>query len=192
MSRRAEIADAAISTIARAGMRGLTHRAVDRAAGLPEGSTSYYFRTRQALLQATVDRLAELDSADMLPGTARPQLPGQDLDAFAAAAAGIVETWLTTGRERQLARYELALEATRRPELREALATAGAAIRAMVASQFAAAGIRRPGQRAADFVAFLDGLLFDQIAGAGTRNLTGADLRRAIRALLAAVTGAGT
>jgi DNA-binding transcriptional regulator YbjK len=192
MSRRAEIADAAISTIAREGMRGLTHRAVDQAAGLPEGSTSYYFRTRQTLLQATVDRLAELDSADMLPSTARPQLPGQDLDAFAAAAAGIVETWLTTGRERQLARYELTLEATRRPELREALATAGAAIRAMVASQFAAAGIRQPGQRAADFVAFLDGLLFDQIAGAGTRNLTGADLRRAIRALLAAVTGAGT
>jgi DNA-binding transcriptional regulator YbjK len=192
MSRRAEIADAAISTIAREGMRGLTHRAVDQAAGLPEGSTSYYFRTRQTLLQATVDRLAELDSADMLPSTARPQLPGQDLDAFAAAAAGIVETWLTTGRERQLARYELTLEATRRPELREALATAGAAIRAMVASQFAAAGIRQPEQRAADFVAFLDGLLFDQIAGAGTRILTGADLRRAIRALLAAVTGAGT
>ena len=191
MSRRAEIADAAISTIAREGMRGLTHRAVDQAAGLPEGSTSYYFRTRQTLLQATVDRLAELDSADMLPSTARPQQPGQDLDAFAAAAAGIVETWLATGRERQLARYELTLEATRRPELREALATAGAAIRAMVASQFAAAGIRQPGQRAADFVAFLDGLLFDQIAGAGTRNLTGADLRRAIRALLAAVTGAG-
>ena len=49
MSRRAEIADAAISTLARDGMRGLTHRAVDRAAGLPEGSASYYFRTRQAL-----------------------------------------------------------------------------------------------------------------------------------------------
>ena len=191
MSRRALIADAAISTLARDGMRGLTHRAVDRTAGLPEGSASYYFRTRQALLRATVDRLAELDSADMLPSTGRHELPGQDLDAFAAVAAGIVETWLTAGRERQLARYELALEATRRPELRQALATAGAAIRALVASQFAAARIRHPSQRAADFVAFLDGLLFDQIAGAGTSNLTGADLRRAIRALLAAVTDAG-
>jgi AcrR family transcriptional regulator len=201
MSRRAEIADAAISTLARDGMRGLTHRAVDRAAGLPEGSASYYFRTRQALLQATVERLAELDSTDMPPGTGMPPStgmppgtglpapPGQDLDAFAAAAAGIVENWLTSGRERQLARYELALEATRRPELRQALVTSGAAIRAMVASQFAAAGVRQPGQRAADFVAFLDGLLFDQIAGAGARELTGADLRAAIRALLAAVTG---
>ena len=57
MSRRAEIADTAITTLARDGMRGLTHRAVDRAAGLPEGSASYYFRTRQALLKATVERL---------------------------------------------------------------------------------------------------------------------------------------
>jgi DNA-binding transcriptional regulator YbjK len=191
MSRRAEIADAAIRTLAQAGMRGLTHRAVDRAAGLPEGSASYYFRTRQALLQATVERLAELDSTDMLPSTGVPAPPGQDLDAFAAAAARIVESWLTSGRERQLARYELALEATRRPELRQALVASGATIRAMVASQFAAAGVRQPGQRAADFVAFLDGLLFDQIAGAGTRKLTSAHLNAAIRALLAAVTDRG-
>jgi len=192
MSRRAEIADAAITTLARDGMRGLTHRAVDRAAGLPEGSASYYFRTRQALLQATVERLAELDSAEILPSTSLPVQSGHELDAFAAAAAAIIENWLTTGRERQVARYELALEATRRPELRDALVASGAGIRAMVASQFAAAGIRQPGQRAADFVAFVDGLVFDQIAGAGARNLTSADLAAAIRALLAAVTGTGT
>jgi DNA-binding transcriptional regulator YbjK len=192
MSRRAEIADAAICTLARDGMRGLTHRAVDRAAGLAEGSASYYFRTRQALLQATVERLAELDIADMPDSLSVPAPPGQDLDAFADAAAEIVETWLTTGRERQLARYELALEATRRPELRQALVASGAAIRAMVANQFAAAGLREPGSRAADFVAFLDGLLFDQIAGAGARELTSAALRAAIRTLLAAVTGKGS
>ena len=191
MSRRAEIADAAITTLARDGMRGLTHRAVDRAAGLPEGSASYYFRTRQALLQATVERLAELDSAEMLPSTGLPVQSGHELDAFALAAASIIDNWLTTGRERQLARYELALEATRRPELRDALIASGAAIRAMVASQFAAAGIRQPGQRAANFVAFVDGLVFDQIAGAGARNLTSADLVAAIRTLLAAVTGTG-
>jgi AcrR family transcriptional regulator len=192
MPRRAEIADAAIATLARDGMRGLTHRAVDRAAGLPEGSASYYFRTRQALLQATVERLAELDTTDMLGSTGLAAPPGLDLDTFGDAAAGIVEGWLTTGRERQIARYELALEATRRPELRQALIASGAAIRAVVASQFAAAGVRQPGQRAADFVAFLDGLLFDQIAGAGARTLTRADLRGAIRALLAAVTATGT
>lgn len=192
MTRRAVIADAAISTIARNGMRGLTHRAVDRAAGLPEGSASYYFRTRQALLQATVERLAELTSADLqgsaaaLDGMA-PAPPGRDLDALAAFAAAVVESWLTTGRERLLARYELALEATRRPELRQSLVDSGAAIRAVVADRFGAAGVREPHKRAADFTAFIDGLLFDQVAGAGSRELTSADLRGAIAMLLAAV-----
>ncbi|HEX6855872.1 MAG TPA: TetR family transcriptional regulator [Streptosporangiaceae bacterium] len=206
MSRRALIADAAISTLARDGMRGLTHRAVDRTAGLPEGSASYYFRTRQALLQATVERLAELDSTDMLASgavvdsaammdsaamadsAAVPPPPGQELSAFAALAAALVESWLTAGRERQLARYELSLEATRRPELRQTLVTTGAAIRAVIAGRFAAAGVPEPAQRAADFAAFIDGLLFDQIAGAGNRELTAPDLRAAIDTLLAGVT----
>src|SRR5215469_3963224 len=103
MSRRTDIADAAISTVARDGMRGLTHRAVDRTAGLPEGSCSYYFRTRHALLRATVERLAELDSAEI------PAIGDGDQGAIAAEAAGLIESWLTTGRARQLARYELAL-----------------------------------------------------------------------------------
>ena len=206
MSRRALIADAAISTLARDGMRGLTHRAVDRTAGLPDGSASYYFRTRQALLQATVERLAELTSTDMLAsaaliataagtdgaaagGAGLPAPPGHELDAFGALAAALVESWLTSGRERQLARYELSLEATRRPELRQTLVTTGAAIRAVIAGRFAAAGVPEPHQRAADFAAFIDGLLFDQIAGAGNRELTAPDVRAAIDTLLAGVAG---
>ena len=195
MSRRALIADAAISTLARDGMRGLTHRAVDRTAGLPEGSASYYFRTRQALLQATVERLAELTTADMLASAALLERaaaaapPGHELDALAALAAGLVGSWLTTGRERQLARYELSLEATRRPELRQTLVSTGAAIRAFVAGRFAAAGVPDAGQRAADFAAFIDGLLFDQIAGAGNRELKGPDVRAAIGTLLAGIAG---
>ena len=183
MSRRALIADAAISTLARDGMRGLTHRAVDRTAGLPEGSASYYFRTRQALLQATVERLAELTSTDMLASAAvvdgaaggrcrRAPAARAGAERLGALAAALVESWLTAGRERQLARYELALEATRRPELRQTLVTTGAAIRAVIAGRFAAAGVPEPHQRAADFAAFIDGLLFDQIAGAGNRELT--------------------
>jgi DNA-binding transcriptional regulator YbjK len=181
MSRRTEVADAAITTLSRDGMRGLTHRAVDRTAGLPEGSTSYYFRSRQALLRATVERLAELDADEI------PALPTGDLDALAHATAELLERWLTTGRERQLARYELSLEATRRPELREALVAAGARVRALVAAQLASANVREPERPADDFAAFLDGLLFDQIVGAGTRKYTPTELRAAVHALLTAV-----
>ena len=61
-------------------------------------------------------------------------------------------------------------------------------IRAVVAELFAAAGVREPHQCAADFAAFIDGLLFDQIAAAGSRQLTRADLRATMTTLLAAVT----
>jgi len=187
MSRQTDIADAAIATLARDGMRGLTHRAVDRAAGLPEGSACYYCRTRQALLQATAERLAELDAAEV------PALPQHDLEAFAGAAAELLASWITTGRQRQLARYELVLEATRRPELRNVLAAAGARLGAMIAERFAAAGVSQPEDRAQVFAALLDGLIFDQIAGSGTRQLTAAGLRATIGVLVTALTGrAGT
>jgi DNA-binding transcriptional regulator YbjK len=45
--RRRELADAGLAVLARDGARGLTHRAVDSAAGAPAGTASNYFRTRR-------------------------------------------------------------------------------------------------------------------------------------------------
>nr|WP_246221505.1 hypothetical protein [Phytoactinopolyspora mesophila] len=163
-------------------MRGLTHRAVDRTARLPEGSTSYYFRTRYALLRAIVDQLVEHDAVEI------PALTPGDLDQFADAAAVLVHQWLTVGRDRQLARYELSVESTRRPELRAPFVVAGARIRAMVAAQLEAAGVGEAEEKADDFSAFLDGLVFDEIAGAGRRGLSVDRLRGKIQAMLNAVT----
>src|ERR671936_629242 len=51
--RRAQILDAAIDILVDDGVGGLTHRQVDARAGVPAGTTSNYFRTRQALLEGT-------------------------------------------------------------------------------------------------------------------------------------------
>lgn len=56
------VADAALTLLADRGMRGLTHRAVDETAGLPQGSTSNVARTRQALLELAVRRLADREA----------------------------------------------------------------------------------------------------------------------------------
>ncbi|WP_307797444.1 TetR/AcrR family transcriptional regulator [Actinomadura barringtoniae] len=178
--RRDLLADAAIETLARAGMRGLTHRAVDQAAGLAEGSCSYYFRTRQALLQAAVERLEEVDAAEVAQLT---EAQG-DLHAVADLAARLVEHWTTAGRDRMLARYELALEATRRPELHAVFIRSGARSRMMAEALLAAAGAPDPARQAPAFVACLDGLIFDHIAGAGTLKLTREELRDVLLALL--------
>ncbi|QUH01397.1 TetR family transcriptional regulator [Saccharopolyspora erythraea] len=180
MSRRTELADAAITTLACEGMRGLTHRNVDRTAGLPQGSTSYYFPTRKALIEAVVERVTEVTVA------VEPDLP-TDLDELAVVIAGYVRELLTRGRDHQLACYELMLEATRRPELRELLTPASATIREMAADRLEAAGVTGSADRARDFVAFLDGLLLEQITGSGGRELDDAALRVTVRRMLTAV-----
>jgi DNA-binding transcriptional regulator YbjK len=178
------VADAAISVLAERGMRGLTHRAVDEAAGLPPGSTSYYARTRAALLAAAVRRLAERDQSgtdDLMAGRDRLHDPA----VLAAVITEVLDQWRTTGRERMLARYELALEANRRPELRSALTEGGRRFREGAAMLLAAAGSADPERHARTLVAWCDGLLFDTLAGAGAADPpTSADIRASLGELL--------
>lgn len=58
-TRRRNIADAGLSVLATDGSRGLTHRAVDTVAGVPVGTTSNYFRSRDALIEGLVERIGE-------------------------------------------------------------------------------------------------------------------------------------
>ncbi|MGE7383981.1 TetR/AcrR family transcriptional regulator [Streptomyces sp. NPDC004126] len=165
--RRTLIADTAIALVAAGGLRGLTHRAVDAAAALPAGSTSYYFRTRTALIGACYRRLAELDLADLDgDGSAAPPPAPADRDAAARMLGALLHEWLTRGRERQLARFELSLEAARNPELESALRQAGLAARARAAAVLAALGAPRPAESAELLAAWTDGLLYDRLAGA--------------------------
>ncbi|MGC4930905.1 TetR/AcrR family transcriptional regulator [Streptomyces sp. DT117] len=189
--RRDLIADAAISTVASAGLRGLTHRAVDTAAGLPAGSTSYYFRTRSALISACYLRLAELTVADV--DRWQGKYGGPDPDSAAEALAVLLHHWLTVGRDRQLARFELSLEATRRPELRADLEAAGLAARSRATTLLAALGAPRPAQAADLLVAWTDGLLYDRLAGAPAASRPAPDVTELIpvvRQMLAAVLAA--
>jgi DNA-binding transcriptional regulator YbjK len=180
--RRTVIADAAISTIAREGLRGFTHRAVDRTAGLAEGSTSYYFRTREALMFAALARMAELDTVDIGD---MPDLGGSvDLDMLTNLLFAVVLGWLTDGRERTLARYELALESTRRPALRARLTSYGTTFQLLAEQTIAAAGASEPKRRARTLVAHLDGLMLHHLTRVGVGELDEADLMAACRDVL--------
>lgn len=180
--RRTTIADAAISVLATGGMRGFTHRAVDRTAGLPEGSTSYYFRTRLALLHATLARMAELDTADIgeLPDFTGPV----DRDALTDLLANLALRWLTEARDRTLARFELTLESTRRPDLRAEMSRFGAGFRIIAVRMLADLGVSDFRRRGLALVASFDGLILHQIADVGAGNLDEAELRSSCRELL--------
>ncbi|MEU3726512.1 TetR family transcriptional regulator [Streptomyces sp. NPDC031705] len=182
--RRTLIADTAIALVASGGLRSLTHRAVDGAAGLPAGSTSYYFRTRAALIGACYRRLAEASLTD-----APAQAPA-DRDAAARLFGDLLHRWLTVDRERQLARFELSLEAARNPELEPELREAGLAVRARAAAVLAALGAGDPHASAELLAAWTDGLLYDRLAGALARARPApdpAELASTVRRMLDAV-----
>jgi DNA-binding transcriptional regulator YbjK len=190
-TRLAAIGDAAIGLLAEHGMRGLTHRAVDAAAGLPTGSTSYYARTRAALLELVMARMVELDQMEMIRPTQRRQLPDPgDLTALSAAIADQVHASVTHSRVRMLARYEFALESTRRPALRSVYDQAGAMVREPAAAMLAAAGSTDPQRHARSLIAWCDGMLFDSIAGVNReRPPSRAELRTGVRELLRGMLG---
>ena len=162
--RRQLIARTALHVLAEAGSRGLTHRAVDAAAGLPAGSTSYYFRSRAALLQACVADLVAQDHADL--DLMSPLVTAPDEDAVAGALADVLLRWLGADRWRHVARYELSMEAVRRPDLAAVLHQGGATIRHRVAAVLAGLGASDPVEQAYWLVACLDGIVFDRVAGA--------------------------
>lgn len=160
-SRRRIIADAGLAVLARDGSRGLTHRAVDLAAGVPTGTTSNYFRSRDALVAGLVDRIGERlaptpeDVERRATGT-----PGTAL--FADYIRDIVRR-LSDDRDVTLALFELRLESSRRPEVAAVLgAWQRAAFDGDVAFNTAA---RLPGGRReiALFHYAIDGLLLDRL-----------------------------
>ena len=114
--RRRDLCDAAIQLLAEDGAKGLSHLKVDRKAGVPDGTTSFYFRTRSALLRAVAERLVELD-LERLQSVAdgagsRGKNPSPSLLSQVVIQAGS-EPQLTRTR----ARYELTLQAARDPAM---------------------------------------------------------------------------
>ena len=102
------------------GAKGLSHPKVDRYAEVPNGSTSFYFRTRSALLRATAERLAELDLADLM-SVANPIESDSSTSGHASRLATMVMLSAEEPRlTRTKARFELLLQANRDPDLAEA------------------------------------------------------------------------
>lgn len=153
--RRIQLADAGLTVLAAAGARGLTHRAVDRSATLPEGSTSYYFRTRAALLQACAIRLGDRTMTAVNALADAVDLSTADLAQLAVRA---VRTWTADGGVLVLARHELLLESAHHPEMRGILISATDHVRGLLVRRVLALEIRDAPERTADLIACLDGV----------------------------------
>lgn len=160
--RREELLDAAITVLGERGIHALTHRAVDSAAGLPAGSASNHFRTRDALLDAVVERFAARDRAvwediavRLYPAT--PQELAHALTLAAQAATG-------PHRAVSLARYAILVEAGIHPSLRAQLTAAGARVNAWFMNWLRIAGSADPERDAPIIMNHWTGLILHQLA----------------------------
>lgn len=120
VERRRELCDAAIQLLAHDGAKGLSHLKVDRKAGVPDGTSSFYFRTRAALLRAVAERVAELDLAALQSvADSVGRCPGSSPSLLATL---VIQSGEEPNLSRTKARYELTMQATRDPAMAETFA----------------------------------------------------------------------
>ena len=159
MTREERVAAASLVVLSTEGMRGLTHRAVDEAAGLPEGSTSNVARTRAALLGVSAAKLAATDVARLgalagvLPSTFPSRRDAAGLLASLVARRGLTDATTTA------ARFELQLEARRRPDLARELEPARRAFESLAIAVLVRSGCADPHGHAAPLIALVEGLV---------------------------------
>jgi AcrR family transcriptional regulator len=119
--RRELLADAGLRVLAHAGARGLTHRAVDQEAGVPAGTASNYFKSRDALLGGLGERIFQRLTPDPeVIAELGEREPSTDL--FVDYVRDIVRR-LRAAPDLTRALIELRLEGARRPELGRILGT---------------------------------------------------------------------
>lgn len=183
-ARRLHLLDAAVRLIGRGGIAAVDHRAIAAEAGVPLGSTTYYFASKDEMVSEALAHVADREAARI--GAA---LEGGLLDTGADAlperlADALIEIW-AGDLVVLLAQYELYLESARRSDLRPAAERWNRAYRDLLFRALDQLGAENPERRARLLCAGLDGLLLDHVATGTDARALRADLVDLIRRIAA-------
>ncbi len=168
---RQALLDAAVRVVARAGLRGLTYRAVAAEAGVTQGLVAHHFGSRATLIHEAL--LAA--GAESIGSTLTPER-NPDVASFLAGFSAFVEET----EELQAFQFELVLESRRRAALREdARALYDCYIEA-TRDSLVAAGVQTSETLTNLVFAALDGIVIQQLVYGDTARTerTLAELRR--------------
>ena len=172
---REALLDAAITVVARRGLRYLTYRSVATEAGVTHGLVAHHFGSRDALLMATLQHSVQR-SIDVTALRTESRTP----DDFVRGFAEMIER----DPDLHAFQYEVLLEARRSPEARRHAGELYASYRSATREGLAGMGIV-DGPLADLVFAALDGLVFQQVT-VGSAAVTEAAVE-ALRRLLAAI-----
>lgn len=156
--RQEQLLAAAARVVARGGLRGLTHRAVDSEAGLPEGSCSAYMRTRVALLTRLTEYVASQFARDISDLTQRIEVHAAVEGYVVTQTLAMLRSWLQDP-DLLLVRLELTIEGSRQPAVAEILQVQWLQLVEIVEHAMEATGKRHSPVQARTLLAAIDGVL---------------------------------
>jgi AcrR family transcriptional regulator len=162
---RERLLRAALTLVAEGGLRAVTHRALENAAGVSRGSTTYHLGNRQQIMEAILEYLADLDATDlqtMLQSLALLRLSAHPLDLEELIRRTV--RVLLAQPERVIARYTLMLEAARDESLRPIVRRWRSVFAMLPEPLFIGLDTPDPAAAARGAVALMDGMIFEHLA----------------------------
>lgn len=187
--RRAAILESTVRLLVRDGLAAVTHRAVAREAGVPLAATTYYFESKDELV---TEALAILVADEIARVSERAAALGEDISSPSRSAAAVAEVLFPNAEAAGglLAKFEVYLEAARRPGLRATAAHWQGAFNELAESALALAGAADPKRMAPLLVAGVDGMLVHRLSE-GIDDLEVERLRAQLEQLFELVLNAG-
>lgn len=186
LDKREALLEAAVTVVAEQGMRGLTHRAVETQAGLPHGSTTYYFGTRHDLVVELMRHMAEKGRAAMEPIARQLTLTladrSRELD-IDTIADGLI-AWLDSAAKMELARYELQVTGARDEEMKALMTETCDVFRQMCEPVVIACGSSDAARDSSVMQAAVDGFMFKRLTNTDMSDET---IKRGIHVILSAI-----
>lgn len=158
-STRDRALQAAVGLVGTQGVRALTHTRVDAAAGLPKGSTSNWFRTRDALVAGVIDWIADLERADLEAAMAPAQTPDDVIDVLCR----LLESATGENAARTRARYALFLEVAGRAEADPSLRAGRSGFETWMRELLTRLGARQPDTAARAVLATATGIIVNRL-----------------------------
>lgn len=152
--------DAAVALVGEHGIRSLTHARVDERGELPKGSTSNWFRTRDALVAGLVTWIAERERADFHVDDLPPiETPAQLIEVL----SGVIALQSGPLAARTRARYALFLECADDARLLGPLLTQRQIFVDWTIALLARIGAQSPHDAARTLMAVADGLILHRV-----------------------------
>ena len=162
-ARREHILRATLDLIGEHGPDAVTHRAVAERAGLPLSATTYWFDSKDELLQEAL-LLVVREEVERIERVVLELAPRElDVREWARAVSAVLAEDLASDPIRHVAFTELVLEGTRRPWLAEEVARWHAAQLRLAEHGLRATGAPDPQADAPLLVAAITGFLMGQL-----------------------------